>query len=157
MILLIDSYASAIITGFYALFGITVGALSTIHQNRRKNIIVSGAGGYQGNYAAGGVGQPYQPPFYQPSIPYKAEAAGAPLLYNQMNIPRSPPTTHAALYTDGSSRGSVGYNATYRPLPSDSFNTRGGDAMGGYTRYAEVGRDPLVLPILDRSAIACQY
>ena len=59
----------------------------------------SGVGGYQGNYASGGAGQPYQPPIYQPPTPFKAEAAAAPLLYNnEPNIPRSPPTNQSSLY-----------------------------------------------------------
>jgi hypothetical protein len=60
----------------------------------------SGAGGYQGNYVTGGVSQPYQPPYFQPQTPYKAEAPGTPLLYrNEPDVLRSPPTTHASLYT----------------------------------------------------------
>jgi hypothetical protein len=126
----------------------------------------SGAGGYQGNYATGGgAGQPYQPPSFQPQTPYKVEASGAPLLYNnEPNVPHSPPTTHTSLYTASSSPAPGGFNAAYQPPPSGtnpfntpypthgkhpyqlppSNNTYGapppgaGGAAGGYNGHAEV-------------------
>ena len=82
----------------------------------------SGVGGYQGNYASGGAGQPYQPPIYQTPSPFKSEVVGAPLLYNnEPNIPRSPPTNQSSLYNGGSSPPPVGYNP-YQPPPSSGTN-----------------------------------
>jgi hypothetical protein len=130
-----------ILFGSYALLGLTVGIVYWMRQKRRKawyGLMAqycrqSGVGGYQGNYASGGAGQPYQPPIYQLSTPFKAEAAGAPLLYNnEPNIPRSPPTDQSSLYNGGSSPPPVGYNPyqppsgtnSYQPPPSGTpFNT----------------------------------
>ena len=124
----------------------------------------SGVGGYQGNYASGGAGQPYQPPIYQPPTPFKAEAAAAPLLYNnEPNIPRSPPTNQSSLYNGCPSLPPVGYNPyqpppsggnSYQPPPSGTtpFNTAyppsnnaygtpppgAGGATGGFKGHAEV-------------------
>ena len=125
----------------------------------------SGVGGYHGNYASGGASQPYQPPIYQTPTPFKSEAAGAPLLYNnEPNIPRSPPTNQSSLYNGGSFPAPVGYNP-YQPPPSatnsyqppppsgttpfstadpPSNNTYGtpppgaGGATGGFKGHAEV-------------------
>jgi hypothetical protein len=109
-------------------------------------------GGYQGNYASRGAGQPYQPAIYQPPMPFKPEVAGAPLLYNnEPNVPRSPPTNQSSLY-NGSTPPPVGYNP-YQPPPSGTtaFNTAylpsnntygapppgAGGATGGFKVHAE--------------------
>jgi hypothetical protein len=112
------------------------------------------------------MGQPYQPPSFQPQTPAKVEASGAPLLYNkEPNAPRSPPTTHASLYAVGSFSTPTGYNnAAYQspasrtnlfntpyPTPSEqpyqpspSNNMYGappegaGGATGGYKGHAKV-------------------
>jgi hypothetical protein len=115
-----------IIFGSYALLGITIRVVYWMRQKRRKawyGLMAqyyhqSGVGGYQGNYASGGSGQPYQPAIYQTPTPFKSEAAGAPLLYNnEPNIPRTPPTNQSSLYAGGSSPAPVGYNC-YQPPPS---------------------------------------
>jgi hypothetical protein len=161
-----------ILFGSYALLGITVGIVYWMRQKRRKAWYgpmaqyyrQSGVGGYQGNYASGGAGQPYQPAIYQPPMPFKAEAAGAPLLYNnEPNAPRSPPTNQSSLY-NGSTPPPVGYNPyqpppsgtnPYQPPPSSSttaFNTAyppsnntygapppgAGGTTGGFKGHAEV-------------------
>ena len=125
----------------------------------------SGVGRYQGNYASGGAGQLYQSPIYQTPTPFKSEAAGAPLLYNnEPNIPRTPPTNQSSLYNGGFSPAPVGHNP-YQPPPSGgnsyqppppsgttpfntpyppSNNTCGtpppgaGGATGGFKGHAEV-------------------
>ena len=172
MIVFIDSVLG-VVFGSYVLLGITVGIVYWMRQKRCKAwygpmtqyFHQSGVGGYQGNYASGGAGQPYQPPIYQPPTPFKAEAAAAPLLYNnEPNIPRSPPTNQSSLYNGCPSLPSVGYDP-YQPPPSGtnsyqppppsgttpfstayppSNNTYGtpppgaGGATGGFKGHAEV-------------------